>query len=1077
MAQNQLTGRVVDAKNGALTGVTVTLTAQPDTTVKKYTTTDTAGVFTIADIPSQTYQFRISYAGYQSISQSITVSQPVQDLGSLTLNQDAASSVPVAGPGQPVALAQRADTLTPGTARSRLTGRVLDTKNGALVGVTVILTAQPDTTVRKYAITDTAGVFTIPDLIPRAYQLRASYIGYQTINQLVTISQPVQELDPLTMTEDSRTLKEVVVKGQVAASQMKGDTLQLNASAFKVTRDASTEDLIKKMPGITVENGTVTAQGEAVQQVLVDGKVFFGDDPSIALRNLPAEVVDKIEVFDRQSDQSQFTGFNDGQTSKTINIVTRGDRQNGSFGRLYAGAGTDGVYTTGGNINKFKGARRLSVVGLSNNINQQNFASQDLAGVNTGGGGNPGGRGGGGGRGGNGGGGAPGGGGNNFQVGQQNGINTTNSLGINFSDDWGKHVTFRGSYFFNNSRNRNQQTQFRRYFLTGDASQFYDENSISTTNNYNHRVDLRVEYTINSNNSLLITPRLRWQNNRSSSNVDGRTFLSTDSTLADFSGSNNFELGVLPDSALLNRSSTIYNAHNVGFDFNNNVLFRHRFAKRGRSISLNLGTNASTRTNDNDQRSLNEYFTDSTRSQLIQQQTQTSAPSYQLSLNTAYTEPLSQFSQLQLNYNVSYRNSDSERKTYRFNPATSSYDRLDSLLSNTFQNDYLTNQAGASYNFRNPKAGLNATLLYQRADLISDQTFPRVNNVRAAFNNILPSVTFDYRLSTDVRLRFSYNTNTQAPSVTQLQNVLDNSNPLFLTQGNPRLNQSYSHNVSARYTLTKPTKSRSLFILLNANTTSDYIANATDIGTAPSQVINGVLVGRGVQLSRPINLDGLWGMRSFLTYTTPIKFAKVNLSLNAGNSYNRSPSQVNGQRNFSSTMTWTEGVSLNSNISEKLDFSVSYTGNLNMVKNTIQPQQDNTYYYEVTRARVNWIFGPGLVFQADLSSQHYKGFSGSVNQQYTLVNAAVGKKFLKDQRGDLRLSAFDLLKQNNSLSVSQTDTYVQNSQSLVLQRYFLLTFTYSLRQFKAAASPGRTGRPDGFQRGPGGGFPGQRRDG
>ncbi len=959
------------------------------------------------------------------------------------------------------------------TAQNQLTGRVVDTKNGVLIGVPIILTAQADSTVKKYALTDTAGVFQILDVSPQTYRLRATYLGYQDLTQLITVSQSAQQLGDLIMTEDSRTLKEVVVKGQVAASQMKGDTLQLNANAFKVTRDANTEDLVRKMPGITVENGTVTAQGETVQQVLVDGKVFFGDDPTIALRNLPAEVVDKIEVFDRQSDQSQFTGFNDGNTTKTINIVTRGDRQNGSFGRLFAGAGTNGVYTAGGNINQFKGARRLSVIGLSNNINQQNFASQDLLGVTNAGGGNAGGRGGGGGRGGSGGGGAPG--GNNFQVGQQSGINKTNSLGINFSDDWGKHVTFRGSYFFNNSNNRNVQTQFRRYFLNGEASQFYQENSQTSSENTNHRFDFRLEYTINSNNSLLFTPRLRFQTTNSTSGVNGITYLSNDSTLLNPGAGNSFNPIVPPDSALLNRSTSNYTSLNRGYDLGNNILFRHRFAKRGRSLSLNLGTTVAHQTNNNTQKSLNEYFTDSTRAQRIDQQTRVSSPNYQLSLNTAYTEPLGKLSQLQLNYNVSYRNSSSDRRTNRFNPLTNQYDLLNLQLSNTFQNDYLTNQAGVAYNFRNPKMGLNTNLTYQRADLISDQTFPRINHVRAAFNNLLPSATFDYRLSTDARVRVNYRTNTQAPSVTQLQNVLDNSNPLFLTLGNPDLKQSYSHNLQARYTLTKPTKSRSLFILLSGNATNKYIANATNIGTDSSQVISGVVVGRGVQLSRPINLDGLWAMRTFLTYSFPIKFAKLNLSLNAGNGYSQTPGLINDRSNLARTTTWTEGLVLSSNISEKLDFSASYTGNYNEVKNTIQPQLNSTYHYTVISGRINWIFGPGLVFQADLNNQRYKGFGGSVNQQYTLLNAAVGKKFLKDQRGDLRLSGFDLLKQNNSLSVTQTDTYVQNSQSLVLQRYFLLTFTYSLRQFKAASTPARPDRPDGGV--PGAGFPGRRRDG
>ncbi|WP_265988806.1 TonB-dependent receptor [Larkinella insperata] len=968
---------------------------------------------------------------------------------------------------------------------NQLTGRFVDANKNALVGVPVILTAQQDTTQKQYMVTDTSGAFTFLNLSPQAYRVKATYLGFQDYDNVVTLTQDVQDLGAITLVEDAKTLKEVVIKGQIPPAQQKGDTLQLNADAFKVTKDATTEDLIKKMPGITVENGTVKAQGEDVQQVLVDGKIFFGDDPNIALRNLPAEVVDKIEVFDRMSDQAQFTGFNDGNTTKTINIVTRGDRQNGVFGRVYGGYGTSGTYSAGGNVNLFNGARRLSIVGLSNNINQQNFSAQDLTGVASGGGGGGfggGGRGGGnrgggaGGRGGGGGGNFGGGGGtDNFLVGQQSGINKTNSIGLNFSDDWGKHVTFRGSYFFNNSTNNNAQTVFRRYTLAENASQNYFENSVSRSENFNHRLDFRLEYTINSNNSLLITPRLRWQNNNSSSRVQGITYLAADSTSDNPSLGNNFNPVIPPDSLLLNRTNTDYLNRVRAFNFSNNILFRHRFAKRGRSLSLNFGTQINTQNSDRNQLSLNEYFTGSTPDLRLDQLTTNNTPSYQYSLNAAFTEPLSKLSQLQLNYTTTYRYSDATKRTNRYNPLSQRYDILDSLLSNTFQNDYLTNQAGVGYNYRSPKMGLNVNMNFQRADLISDQLFPLDNDVRAQFNNLLPSAMLDIKLSTDSRIRMFYRTNTQAPGVTQLQNVLDNSNPLFLTLGNPDLKQSYSHNVSARYQLTKPVKGRSLFVFVNVSSTNNYIGNSTLISNGTATLPDGTTLGQGVQLTRPVNLSGLWSLRSFVTYSTPLKFIKSNISINAGNNYSSSPSLINGLINNANTTTWSQGVNLSSNVSQNLDFSFSYSGNFNDVRYSLQPENNNRYYFQALIGRVNWIVGPGLVLQSDISNQRYTGFNGSINQQYTLWNAAVGKKFLKDQRGELKVSVFDILKQNNSLNVTQTDTYVENSRAQVLQRYFMLTFTYNLRQFKAAPSRNNDGndRPDRPNwRNGGGGFPG-----
>ncbi|WP_266366750.1 outer membrane beta-barrel protein [Tellurirhabdus rosea] len=938
---------------------------------------------------------------------------------------------------------------------SQLNGRFVDKNKAVLVGVPVILSLEADTTQRQYALTDTSGRFSFPSLAPGAYRLRATYLGFNDFSRSVNVQNAVEELGDLVLEDNARNLREVTIVGQTPGAQQKGDTIQFNANAYKVTRDASSEDLIRKMPGITMENGQVKSQGENVQRVLVDGKPFFGDDPSIALRNLPAEVVDKIEVFDRLSEQSQFTGFNDGNTTKTINIVTRRDRQQGVFGRVFAGYGTSDSYSTGGNINYFKGPRRISLIGLSNNINQQNFSAQDLQGVGGGGGGGF--RGGGGGRGGQGGG---GGGGGAFQTGQQPGISRTNSVGLNFTDDWGK-LTVRGSYFFNNNRNRNSTFDYREYFLPGNNSQYYRENTRSGSEGFNHRLDLRLEYAISDRTSLLLIPSLRLQRNDSDNEVAGQT--------------------TRPDSSLLNRSQSRYDGRSMGYNFNNELLLRHRFTKPGRTISLSLNTSLSDRDATNLQFSLNEFFNDSLRTQRIQQRTRNQNPTYQFSGNIAYTEPLSKTSQLQLTFNSSYRYSDSDRDVRQFDAEVGDYIIPNLLLSNHFKNDYYTNRAGVGYNLRTQKMGLNANVEYQRADLASEQIYPRRNNVDATFSNVLPSANFDYRFTNESRIRLFYRTNTQAPSVTQLQNVIDNSNPLFLTAGNPDLKQSYNHNLTARYSLTKPQKSQSLFLLLGGSATSNYIGNSTLISDGTARLPNDSLIGRGVQLSRPVNLDGFYNLRSFATYSLPLKFMKSSLSVNAGYSISRTPSQINNRINYSRGATFTQGVTLSSNISTKLDFSASYFRNYNLVKNTVQPQLNNRYFFQTLSGRINWIFGPGFVFQSDISDQQYKSFEGNFNQRYTLWNAAVGKKFLKDQRGDLRLSVFDLLGQNRAISQNLTDTYFQTTQSLVLQRYFMLTFTYTIRQFKGAAASNQNGennQNEENQRGrfrgnfPGGGAPG-----
>ena len=275
------------------------------------------------------------------------------------------------------------------------------TNNRPLRRASVNLTSLKDSTQKFNIISDSSGRFEFKNLYTDSFVLRISFVGYDDFKQIVGINNGTVDLGTLFIPKSIKQLGEVVVVSKVPPVQQKGDTLEYNASQFKVNPDATAEDMVKKLPGVTVDKqGTVTAQGEQVRKVTIDGRDFFGDDATAALRNLPAEIIDKIQVFDRLSDQAQFTGFDDGNTLKSLNIVTKANMRNGQFGRMYAGYGTDDRYAAGGNVSFFKDNRRISLVGNFNNVNQQNFASQDLLGV-TSGGGNRGGFGGFGGRQGN----------------------------------------------------------------------------------------------------------------------------------------------------------------------------------------------------------------------------------------------------------------------------------------------------------------------------------------------------------------------------------------------------------------------------------------------------------------------------------------------------------------------------------------------------------------------------------------------------------------------------------------------------------------------------------------------------
>ncbi len=901
-----------------------------------------------------------------------------------------------------------------------------------LVGVNVLLISQRDSTRRQGSITDLDGKFELANVRGGAYQLRATYVGYKTFEMEVVVRGADQNLGALRMEQAALQLQGVTVEATQIRAQQKGDTTEYNAAAFKVNPDADAEQLVRKMPGVTVEGGTVRAQGEDVRRVTVDGQEFFGEDAVLALRNLPAEVVDRIQVFDRMSDQAQFTGFNDGNTEKTINIVTRGGLRNAQFGRVYGGYGTDERYSAGANLNFFKGSSRISFIGLANNINQQNFSTQDLLGVvgNSSQRGGPGGAGGG-----RGSGGGPGGRGNwggnndinNFLVGQQGGINTTNSVGLNYTDNWGRKVKINSSYFFNNSGNDSRSVLQREFFLSENISQFYDENNVSESNNFNHRFNARIEYTIDSTNSIIITPRLSFQNNRTSSLL---------------LGANRFDA-----NALINSTDNDLNAQNNGFNFGNNILYRHRMAKAGRTFSVNLNTDFNERSGRSDLYSQSLFFNTQDSSLINDQRTNLASDGYTLSAGLTYTEPLGKKSILQFEYRPTLAKNASERETNQFEEITGAYTRLDSILSNSFDNETVTQRGGLSYRWRDEKVNFAIGANYQTVLLSSAQNFPLNLAVEKNFYNLLPNAMLILTPNRNQSLRVFYRTFTVTPNINQLQNVVNNSNPLQLSTGNPNLRQQLTHSVFMRYNLTEPNKARTLFAFFNTSFTDDFIATSTLIASRDTTLQEGVTLFRGAQLSQPVNLSGNWNARSFLTYGMPVKALKSNLNINAGLSYARTPGLINNVQNESQTYNVNGGLVLGSNISEKIDFTVSYSANYNIVENTLQPQLNNNFFFHNASLRFNWLPWKGLVLNTDVTNTLYTGLGNDFNQNFVLWNAAIGYKFLKGNAGELRLNAFDLLGQNNSIARVVTETYVEDNITQVLTRYFMLSFVYNLRNF------------------------------
>jgi len=908
----------------------------------------------------------------------------------------------------------------------KLSGKLVDENKQPAIGSSVLL-LNADSSLVKGTTADVEGNFVIENISSKNYILKIMSLGYKPVFKLVQLSNQDLNLGIINLKQASTNLKEVTVEAQQALATQNGDTTSFKANAYKVNKDATAEDLVGKMPGVTVVDGKVQAQGEDVKQVLVDGKRFFGDDASAVLRNLPAEVIDKVQVFDKKSDQAQFTGFDDGNASKTINIVTKQQFKNGVFGKVYGGYGYEDKFKGGGNVNVFKGNRRITVLAQSNNINEQNFSSEDLVGVSSGassGGG--GGRRGGGGQGGQSGGNNPS---ENFQSNTQNGINTTSLFGLNYADKWGKKTEVTASYFFNWTQNTSKSTLLQQYIVGSNNGLIYNESNNTNSDNFNHRINFRIETKIDSMNSIVLQPKVSFQTNKGAK---------------DLLGLNTKDILTLSNTE--NNSSNNLNGYSISVP----ILYRHAFAKRGRTFSINATPTLTKNYGENSLYTLNTYYKDTLfYGDTIDQKSKINKSGNSINGNLSYTEPLNKSNFLLVNYTAAYTDNYSSKKTYDKNYLDYKYNDLDSTLTNVFKNQYQSQSGSLGYRFQKEKFNFTLNAAYQWAQLSKEQEIPSSYKLSKIFESVLPSAQLQYKFSQKKNLRLNYRTSNNAPSIDQLQDVINNSNSLQLSTGNPDLKQDFQQNLNVRYSGVNTEKATSTFILLSGNYSNNYIGNSTLIANQDTTVYNDIFLQRGSQIIRPVNLDGYFTVRSFINYTFPIKVIKTNLSVNVSGNYNNVPGMINTKINYAKTATGALGLVFSSNISEKFDFTLSSNSSYSHINNTLQTSSNTTYLSQVSKLKITTNPWKGLILQSEYSNTYYSGLTSAYNQSISLWNAAIGYKFLKNRQAEFRLTVYDLLNQNNSVSRTNTDSYIQDSQTNVLNRYYMLTFTYNFKKYFA----------------------------
>ena len=640
-------------------------------------------------------------------------------------------------------------------------------------------------------------------------------------------------------------------------------------------------------------------------------------------------------------------------------------------------------------------------------------------------GGGGGGRGGGGRRGGRGGGVSV----NDFLVDQAGGVATTNAFGVNYSDQWGKKFTLSASYFFNHTDNTAIENSATEFIDAEAVSEFYFEDNQSTSDNFNHRINGRMEYRFTDNTSLIMRPRISFQDHTGLSNTIGETLLGTQ---------------------LLNNTTTDFLSDLSAANISNNWTLRHRLKKRGRTISLGV-TNAYN--NNRGESQLNSERGISQRmiaiSDTLDQNSDLDIQGWQHSASLNYTEPVGP-GMLMLSYEASLQDNESDKRTFDFDRETQSYNNFNESLSSVFTNEYWTHRLGTGFMIRQGRdffaiARANA----QWANLNSDESFPNQVLLKRNYFNVLPFGMIRYNITKQENLRLFYRTNTQIPTIQQLQNVIDNSNPLQLSIGNPDLDQSFNHSLFMRYSKSNLEKATVFFLMLRGTFTQNYVGNSTYLADSDHPIFAQLNVQRGTQLSQPINVDGYRNYQIFSTYGFPLKPIKTNVNLDLTANLTQIPGYINEQLNTSENRSLAMGLTLASNISHNVDFTFSSRSSFNQVENSLQSAGNTNYLSQRTSLTLGVVLPKGIVYRTNFSHQLYDGLSASFDQSYFLWNMSLGVKLLKEQRGELALTVFDLLNQNQSINRVVTDVYIEDLRTNVLQQYFMLRFTYNFRNFNS----------------------------
>lgn len=888
-----------------------------------------------------------------------------------------------------------------------LKGKVVDpTTKLPIESATVYLTSVKDSSVVDYTITNKTGNFAIKiKKNDKALKLKISFISYQDFVENVTDITSDKDFGTIELKEASNLLNEVVVKSEIPPIRIKKDTLEFNASSFKVGADANVEALLKQLPGVEITpEGKITVNGKEVNNILVNGKPFFGKDGKIATQNLPAEIIEKVQVVDTKTKAEEISGDASGFENKTINLTIQEDKNKGFFGKIMGGIGSDKRYESSMLVNYFKGERKISALASSNNINSIGFSMDEIF-DNMGGGRNQSvywnddgsfGVG-------------------NMSFGGNRGITRSNMIGINYQDKWLKKIDQSGSYYFTNAQTENANRTDRINFLPTGTTRT-QSNSITENGSDGHNISFDFEVELDSLNTVYINPRFQTSKSYGKSS---RNQLTTDESLNELNSSTNDDY---------NENDT----SNFGLD----ASFSKQFKKKKRGMTVNFESEFQKHDEFVNTKSTT-LFADATPDDIRNQNRLEHNQNNFIKVEVRYGEPLTDSLRLSLTSEVTFRKKEEHQKTFDFNAGTNSYDDFNDLQSNATSSKAVTyfpstglildkSKTNGRINFGPELIRFDATSNYLNVRINRNKTyiFPRVKGY------------ISHKIGKSKSIYSFYDFGTELPQANQVLPIENLSNPLSTFVGNDELKPTQKHNLYFSFD-NYDYQSRSGYYLYSG------------INLSKNAVVSSTVYDANFKATTTYqNVDLIHNSYLGINWNKSYKKEKRTLRLAAGVSFNYEFNK--GLTNSVLFESKELGVNPRANLTWSIDDVITvspsyrYTFSTTDYKNYEMEKADN--FIHNAKLELTSYMPKKFVLGSDFGYTYNSNIADGFQKDFYLWNVSLGYNFFKDQLL-AKVKVYDLLNQNQNSTRTITPTAIVDAENTVLKRYVMFSLTYKLEKF------------------------------